>query len=170
MSKASGKVALVTGGASGIGRASAIEFARQGFSAIVIADVDVGGAEGTCSIIKTEFGANAAFFKTDVSEEEDVRALLNGIRSQFGRLDCCHNNAGIEGDRAPTHDYSTETFDRVLAVNVRCVFLCIKHQVPLMLATAGNKGSIVITSSTAGLCCAAAVLMKPVFGMLALRD
>lgn len=70
--------------------------------------------------------------------------------ARFGRLDCCHNNAGIEGDRAPTHEYSTDMFDRVMAVNVRGVWLCMKHQIPLMLATANNEGAIVITSSTAG--------------------
>eukprot|EP00879_Flechtneria_rotunda_P011187 GHRR01011685.1.p1 GENE.GHRR01011685.1~~GHRR01011685.1.p1 ORF type:complete len:196 (+),score=58.58 GHRR01011685.1:169-756(+) len=92
------------------------------------------------------------FVKADVSQEEDVQQLIDSIDDKYGRLDVCLNNAGIEGDRAVTHKYSTEAFDRVMAVNARSVFLCLKYEIPLMLETAGTEGSIVITSSSAGMC------------------
>jgi NAD(P)-dependent dehydrogenase (short-subunit alcohol dehydrogenase family) len=143
----SGKVALVTGGSSGIGRASALAFAREG-AKVVVADVTVEGGEETVALIK-KTGGEAIFVKTDVAKAAEVEALINKTVATYGRLDCAHNNAGIEGPGATTVDYPEEKWDRVIAINLKGVWLCLKYEIPQMLKQGG--GAIVNTSSTAGL-------------------
>ncbi|MGE0822634.1 MAG: SDR family oxidoreductase [Candidatus Binatia bacterium] len=142
-----GKVALVTGGSSGIGRAAALAFAREG-AKVVVADVSVEGGEETARLV-IEGGGEAAFAKADVAHAADVEALIAKVVSTYGRLDCAFNNAGIEGPGAPTVDYSDEGWDKVIAVNLKGVWLCMKYEIPQMLKQGG--GAIVNTSSSAGL-------------------
>lgn len=142
-----GKVALVTGASSGIGRASALAFARDG-AKVVVADVAVEGGEETVRLIEAE-GGEAVFVTTDVSNEEDVKALINTAVETFGRLDYAHNNAGIEGEQAPTAESTKDNWDRVIAINLTGVYLCMKYEIPRMLEAGG--GAIVNTSSAAGL-------------------
>src|SRR5512132_1386850 len=113
-----GKVALVTGGASGIGRATALTFAREG-AKLIIADMNEEGGQQTVHMI-TEKGGEAIFVRTDVSKAIEVQALISKAVETYGRLDCAHNNAGISSrPRAPLHECTEETWDRVLAVNLK---------------------------------------------------
>ena len=109
------RVALVTGAASGIGRASALAFAREG-AKVVIADVNEKGGEETLEAIKSS-GGEALWIRTDVSKAGDVKGLIKKIIDIYGRLDCAHNNAGIEGATLLTGDYTEEEWDRVINVN-----------------------------------------------------
>jgi NAD(P)-dependent dehydrogenase (short-subunit alcohol dehydrogenase family) len=143
----SGKVALVTGAASGIGRACARLFAEQGAS-VIVSDVAAEGGEETVRLIE-EAGRKAAFIRADVSDAKEVEALVGEGVETFGRLDCAVNNAGIEGVLAPTADYPEEAWNRVLAINLTGAFLCMKHVIPLMLE--GGGGSIVNMASILGL-------------------
>jgi len=142
-----GKVALVTGGGSGIGRASALTFAREG-AKVVISDIVVAGGEETVRMVKA-VGGEATFVKADVSKAAEVEALMKKVVETYGRLDCAFNNAGIEGEIKPTAECSEENWDRTLAVNLKGVWLCMKYEVPVMLKQGG--GAIVNTSSVAGL-------------------
>lgn len=142
-----GKVALVTGGASGIGRASAIAFARAGAKVVVADCAETEGRE-TVEVIRAA-GSEAAFVRADVSQAGDARALIEKTVATYGRLDCAHNNAGIEGQRARTATCTEENWDRTLAVNLKGVWLCMKYEIPQMLRQGG--GAIVNTSSIAGL-------------------
>jgi len=142
-----GKVVIVTGGGSGIGRASALAFAREG-AKVVVADVVVEGGEETVRLIQHNGGA-AIFVKTNVSKAAEVEALVARAVLTYGRLDCAHNNAGIEGPGATTVDYAEESWERVLAINLRGVWLCMKYEIPHMLKQ--GSGAIVNTASTAGL-------------------
>jgi NAD(P)-dependent dehydrogenase (short-subunit alcohol dehydrogenase family) len=142
-----GKVALVTGGSSGIGRASALAFAREG-AKVVVADVTVEGGEETAALIK-KTGGEAIFVKADVAKAVEVEALINKTVATYGRLDCAHNNAGIEGPGATTVDYAEEAWDRVIAINLKGVWLCMKYEIPQILKQ--GVGAIVNTASTAGL-------------------
>ena len=142
-----GKVALVTGGSSGIGRASALAFAREG-ARVVVADITVEGGEETVALIK-KTGGDATFVKADVAKASEVEALVNTTVAIYGRLDCAHNNAGIEGPGATTVDYAEEAWDRVIAINLKGVWLCMKYEIPQMLKV--GAGAIVNTASTAGL-------------------
>jgi len=143
-----GKVALVTGGASGIGRATALTFAREG-AQLVIADMHEEGGQQTVHLI-TEMGGEAIFVRTDVSKAVEVQALLSQAVATYGRLDCAHNNAGISGGRhALTAEYPEETWHQVIAVNLTGVWLCMKYEIPQMLQQGG--GVIVNTASVAGL-------------------
>lgn len=142
-----GKVALVTGGSTGIGRASALTFAREG-AKVVVADVVVDKAEETVRLIK-EAGGDARFVKTDVTHAAEVEALVQQVVDTYGRLDCAHNNAGIEGAVATTAEYKEEDWDRVIQVNLTGVWLCMKYEIPQMLKQGG--GAIVNTASGAGL-------------------
>lgn len=144
----SGKVALVTGAASGIGRACARLFAEGGAS-VIVSDVAAEGGEETVRLVE-EAGGKAAFIKADVSNAGEVEALLSGTMETFGRLDCAVNNAGIEGLLAPTADYPEEAWNRVLAINLTGAFLCMKHEIPKMLE-GGGGGSIVNMASILGL-------------------
>ncbi len=142
-----GKVALVTGAASGIGRASALAFAREG-AKTVVADVLVEGGGETVWIIK-ESGGDALFVRTDVSKAAEVETLIQKIVETYGRLDYAHNNAGIAGADAPTADCTEENWDHTIAINLKGVWLCMKYEIPQMLKQGG--GAIVNTASTAGL-------------------
>ena len=141
-----GKVALVTGGGSGIGRASALAFAREG-AKVVVADVQVIGGEETARMIK-DTGREAIFVKADVSKASDVEKLISTAVRTYNRLDCAHNNAGIEGVSASTTDCTEENWDRVIDINLKGVWLCMKYEIPQMLRQKG--GAIVNTSSVAG--------------------
>ncbi len=141
-----GKVALVTGAASGIGRASALVFGREG-ARVVVSDVDVQGGAETVDLVR-KAGAEASFVHADVSRESDVASLIEQTLATFGRLDCAHNNAGLSGTAAPLHELQIDDWSRILAVNLTGVFLCMKHEIPQMIAQGG--GAIVNTSSAAG--------------------
>lgn len=141
-----GKVALVTGGASGIGRASALAFARAG-ARVVVSDVAIAGGEETVALIHAE-GGDADFVRADVSRGEDVQALVAATVARYGRLDCAHNNGGIEGPLAATADCSEEDWRRVIDVNLTGVWWCLKFELAEML---GRGGAIVNTASVSGL-------------------
>jgi NAD(P)-dependent dehydrogenase (short-subunit alcohol dehydrogenase family) len=141
------KVALVTGAASGIGRACARLFAEQGAS-VIVSDVAAKGGEETVRLIEAA-GGKATFVRADVSDPKEVEALISGTMEIFGRLDCAVNNAGIEGVLAPTADYPEETWNRVLGINLTGAFLCMKHEIPRMLE--GGGGAIVNMASILGL-------------------
>jgi NAD(P)-dependent dehydrogenase (short-subunit alcohol dehydrogenase family) len=142
-----GKVALVTGAGSGIGRATALAFAREG-ARVVVADVVADGGKETLRLIE-EAGGEGVFIEGDVSVATDVRTIVRTALEEYGRLDTAFNNAGIEGALAPTAECTEENWDRVLGVNLKGVWLCMKHEVPIMLEQGG--GSIVNTASVAGL-------------------
>lgn len=141
-----GKVALVTGAASGIGRASAFAFAREG-ARVVLADVALEEGESVAAAIR-EAGGDARFQATDVREEAQVVALIAAAVEAFGRLDCAHNNAGVSGAEGAVHDLELEGFEGTLRINLIGVFLCMKHELRAMRKA--GKGSIVNTSSGAG--------------------
>ena len=142
-----GKVALVTGAGSGIGRATALVFAREG-AKVVVSDIVVEGGEETVQQIKAA-GGEAIFVKADVSKGADVEALITQTVETYGRLDCAFNNAGIEGGVKPTIDCTEEEFARTIAVNLTGVWLCMKYEIQQMLSQGG--GAIVNTASVAGL-------------------
>src|ERR1700749_2835576 len=146
------KIALVTGGASGIGRATALAMAREG-ARVAVADRSEDSAAATVALINAG-GGQAIASGGDVASETDVAAMVARTVSAFGRLDCAFNNAGVApasvgpgGQR--THELSRESFDRMLAINLTGVFLCMKYQIAQMLAQGG--GAIVNTASIAGL-------------------
>ena len=143
-----GKVALVTGGSSGIGRASALAFAREG-ARLVVADVDVEGGQHTCRLIE-QAGGEAVFVATDVSQAAQVEAAVKRTIDRYARLDYAHNNAGIEGMvLTPTAEWTEEAWNRVIGVNLKGIWLCMKYEIPHLLKQAG--GAIVNTASIAGL-------------------
>jgi NAD(P)-dependent dehydrogenase (short-subunit alcohol dehydrogenase family) len=142
-----GKVALVTGASSGIGRAAAIAFSREG-AKTVVSDLNNEGGNETVKLIR-EIGGEALYVHADVSRAEDVKALIAITLDRFGRLDFAFNNAGIEGQSAPAADQTEENWDGVLGVNLKGVWLCMKYEIPVMLAN--GCGSIVNCSSVAGL-------------------
>jgi NAD(P)-dependent dehydrogenase (short-subunit alcohol dehydrogenase family) len=142
-----GKVALVTGGGSGIGKATAMAFAREG-AKVAIADYVPEGGERTAKEIVAA-GGEAIFIHADVAVGNQVEAMVNKIVQTWGRLDCAHNNAGIEGRMANVAECTEENFDRVIAINLKGVWLCMKHEIPQMLKHGG--GTIVNTASVAGL-------------------
>jgi NAD(P)-dependent dehydrogenase (short-subunit alcohol dehydrogenase family) len=143
-----GKVAIVTGAASGIGRASAIGFARDGAS-VVVADIDPVGGRETVRLI-TEAGGQACFAETDVADSASVQAMVATAISQYGRLDFAHNNAGIVGAGAPIAELDEAVWQRGIGVMLTGVFLCMKYEIPHIVAQ-GPGGAIVNTSSGAGL-------------------
>jgi NAD(P)-dependent dehydrogenase (short-subunit alcohol dehydrogenase family) len=143
-----GKISLVTGAGSGIGRATSLVMAREG-ATVVVSDINADSAEETLSAIK-EQGGDGMFVHADVSRANDVEAMVGQIVAAYGRLDCAHNNAGIEGFMAGRlHEYPEDQWDRLIDVNLKGVWLCLKHEVPQMLAQGG--GAIVNTASAAGL-------------------
>jgi NAD(P)-dependent dehydrogenase (short-subunit alcohol dehydrogenase family) len=141
-----GKVALVTGGSSGIGRAAALAFAREG-ARVAVADVLPAGEE-TLAQIRTEAG-EGIFVRADISSGADVEALVRTVVRQYGQLDAAFNNAGIEGTMATTVDCTEENFDRTIAVNLKGTFLCMKQEIPEMLKR--GRGAIVNNASVAAL-------------------
>ncbi|HYL59611.1 MAG TPA: SDR family oxidoreductase [Candidatus Acidoferrales bacterium] len=147
MDRLKGKVAIITGAASGIGRATAIKFAGEG-AAVVVADLNTDGGEASVRDCK-ENGGRAIFQKTNVSAEAEIKALVARAVKEFGRLDIIYNNAGIGGAIGPLEQISVEDWDRSQAVLLRGVFLGIKHSVPEMRKIGG--GSIISTASVAGI-------------------
>ena len=142
-----GKVALVTGGGNGIGRATCAAFARAG-AKVVVVDRDSAGAQATAGIIRQN-GGEALAVTADVTTSADVGTYVKAALDQFGRIDCFFNNAGIEGKVAPTAEYDEATFDAVLGVNVKGVFLGLRHVLPEMIRQ--GSGAVVNTASVAGL-------------------
>ena len=142
-----GKVAIVTGGGSGMGRATARAFSAAG-AAVVVADVNVDAGEAVASELR-ESGGEALYIKTDVSKADDVEAMVNGTVEAFGRLDCAFNNAGVGGHLGFIHEYPEEWFDLMVNVNLKGVFLCLKYEIAYMLEHGG--GAIVNNSSSEGL-------------------
>lgn len=141
------KVVLITGGGSGIGRAAALAFVREG-AAVAVADIDADGGQETVRLVM-EAGGEAIFIQTDVSQSAEVAALIGQVVENYGRLDCAINNAGIEGPLMKTADISEDDFDRIIAVNLKGVWLCLKHEIPQLLKQGG--GVIVNTASVSGL-------------------
>jgi NAD(P)-dependent dehydrogenase (short-subunit alcohol dehydrogenase family) len=142
-----GKVVLVTGGGSGIGRATALRLAQEG-AKVMIADYMQEGGERTVKMIK-DGGGTAGFVQADVSITQQVQAMVARTVEVYGRIDGAFNNAGIEGRMATTVETSEENFDRTIAINLKGVWLCMKYEIPQMLKQGG--GSIVNTASVAGL-------------------
>ena len=142
-----GKVALITGGSTGIGRATAQIFAREG-AQVGVADVNADGAEETVRLIQAAGGA-ALFIRADVSQAADTEAMVRTVVETYGRLDCAFNNAGIEGEMQSTQDYSEAVWERVMGINLKGVWLSMKAEIQHMLGHGG--GAIVNTASAAGL-------------------
>ncbi len=147
MSSMQEKVALVTGASAGIGRAAALAFGREGAS-VVVADIDVERGEATAVEIE-RLGGDAIFVRTDVSSADDVAAMVARAVARFGRLDYAFNNAGVEGSPMPTAECSLDNWNRTIGINLTGVFLCLREEIPKMLATGG--GAIVNNASVAGL-------------------
>ncbi|HEY4041607.1 MAG TPA: glucose 1-dehydrogenase [Rhodopila sp.] len=142
-----GKVALITGGGGGIGRATALGFALRGAKVMVVdADADTGHA--SVDII-AQRGGSAAFVRADVTQSASVREYVEKTLAAYGRIDAFFNNAGIEGKVVPTQEFDEEVFDRVIAVNLKGVFLGLRHVLPVMLTQ--GSGAVVNTASVAGL-------------------
>jgi NAD(P)-dependent dehydrogenase (short-subunit alcohol dehydrogenase family) len=147
MKEFDGKVALVTGGGSGIGRATALAFAREG-AQVVIGNRNVQRGEETVSMIR-DAGGKASFKRTDVLVAAEIEALVDHAVKTYGRLDLAFNNAGIEGDVAPLIELTEANYDAIMDVNVKGVWLSMKYEIPRMLEHGG--GAIVNCSSVAGL-------------------
>jgi NAD(P)-dependent dehydrogenase (short-subunit alcohol dehydrogenase family) len=143
----SGKVALVTGATSGIGKATAIAFAQAGAKVVLAGRREEEGAK-VVEIIE-QAGGEALFVRTDVSKEQDVVTLLARTLERFGRLDCAFNNAGIYLDQGPVTQSTDDVYERTMDVNVRGVLYCMKHQIPVLLQHGG--GAIVNNASALGL-------------------
>jgi NAD(P)-dependent dehydrogenase (short-subunit alcohol dehydrogenase family) len=143
-----GKVALVTGAGSGIGKATALAFAKEG-AKVVVCDVDVNSGELTVQDIEAA-GGHATFINTDVSKSHDVQAMIEKTIDTYGQLDCAFNNAGIEGSvGVPIAEAEEEVWDKVIDINLKGVWLCMKYELAQMVKQGG--GTIVNTASVAGL-------------------
>ncbi|SNQ45256.1 2,5-dichloro-2,5-cyclohexadiene-1,4-diol dehydrogenase [Frankia canadensis] len=143
-----GKVALVTGAASGIGRASAMAFAREG-AMVTVADVDADGGAETVRLVEAA-GGEAIFVRCDIADEDDVRSAVAVTVERFGRLDCAHNNAGLGHGQAKLAEIDRNRWDRTVAVNLTGTWLCLKYEIQHMLER-GEGGAIVVTSSATSL-------------------
>lgn len=153
MGRFGGKVAFVTGGASGIGRATALAFAREGAIVVITTDKNLQGAEETIRAIHAH-GGEGLFIRCDVSREEDVRAALEEVERRFGKLDFAFNNAGVgpDGVRIPVMEIdqcTEEVWDKIVGVNLKGVFLCMKYEMRIMKAQ--RKGVIVNNASVGAL-------------------
>ena len=147
-----GKSALITGGGGGIGRATALAFAREG-ARVAVADLMAEAARETVALVNAA-GGQAISLSGDVADDADVRAMVDAVVGTYGRLDCAFNNAGIAGWQVDavgkkTAEWSEEAFDRMIAVNLKGVWLCMRHELPQMQTQGG--GAIVNTASIAGL-------------------
>jgi NAD(P)-dependent dehydrogenase (short-subunit alcohol dehydrogenase family) len=140
------RIALVTGGASGIGRATALAFAREGAQVIVV-DRDAAGGEHTIAEIRNS-GARGQFMRGDVSVSADVEGVIGNAAKGFGHIDFAINNAGVEGANKTVREYDEAEFDRVIATNLKSVWLCMKHEIDAM---PDRGGAIVNVASVAGL-------------------
>jgi NAD(P)-dependent dehydrogenase (short-subunit alcohol dehydrogenase family) len=147
MKQFANKVVLVTGATSGIGRATAIAFGREGAKVVVSGRRDQEGNDTVAEIRKA--GGEATFIRTDVTKESDVAALVAKTLSTYGRLDAAFNNAGVEGTLGPVHEKTGKDFHEIMDANVLGVLLSLKHEIPAMLKQGG--GAIVNTSSVGGL-------------------
>lgn len=147
MSTFAGKVALVTGGTSGIGRTTAIAFAQHGANVVVVGRSQDEGEE-TVSLIR-KAGTEGLFLSADLTQASEVEALFNQAVEKFGHLDCAFNNAAIEGTMEPFTEMSEANFDKIIATNLKSVWLCMKHEIQQMLKS--GSGAIVNTSSMGGL-------------------
>src|SRR6266571_5660332 len=147
MSQFTGKVALITGGNAGIGRAAAIEFAKQGAKVVVSGRREKEGHEITAEI--KALGGEAIFVRTDVTKASDVKAMIAQTLATFGRLDFAFNNAGVEQALTPLPEQTEETYNQIMDINVKGVWLSLKYEIPAMLKAGG--GAIVNNSSAAGL-------------------
>lgn len=147
MRRMEGKVALATGSASGIGRATALAFAEQG-AKVGVADLDTDGGYETLRMIRQK-GGEGVFVPTDVTRAAEVEAMVHKVVRTFGGLDYAFNNAGIVGTPSSTVECTEENWDRVIAVDLKGVFLCMKYEIPFMLKQ--GHGAIVNTASVAGL-------------------
>jgi len=145
MGRVSGKVAVVTGGASGIGKEACLLLAKEG-AKVVVADMDSSGVAVAAEISRS---GEAIFLKLDVSEEASVEKAFAEVHDRFGRIDILVNNAAITGVRKPTHEITAEEWDRVMDVNVKGVFYCTKHAIAYMKAAGG--GSIINIASVIGM-------------------
>lgn len=143
-----GKVVMVTGAGSGIGRAGASIFAREGAAHVYVADRDEAGGEAAVAEV-TGAGGKATFLPADVTDEAAVAQLVRRVVDEQGRLDCAWNNAGITDASRPFHELDLEHWDQMIKVNLTAAFLCMKHELVQMVAQGG--GAIVNTSSGAGL-------------------
>jgi NAD(P)-dependent dehydrogenase (short-subunit alcohol dehydrogenase family) len=158
MPKLAGKVALVTGGGGGIGRATSLAFAREG-ARVAVVDINADAARRVAHDVAS-LGGEAIALKTDVSASAQVEAMMRDIVARFGRLDIAFNNAAIDIEHEPLAKATEETFDRLMAVNVKGVWLCMKYEIEQMLLQGGG-GAIVNTSSVAGVVGAA---RQPIYG------
>ena len=144
-----GRIALITGGNSGIGRAAALAFAKEG-AKVVVAARRTDQGEGTAHEI-TQAGGDCTFIRADVSKPEEVEELVTKTVTTYGRIDCAFNNAAIEGGMKLLTDFTEEEFDNIINVNLRGVWLCLKHEIQQMLRQEPAGGAIVNTSSVNGL-------------------
>ncbi len=147
-----GKSALITGGGGGIGRATALAFAREG-ARLAVADFNEQAARDTVALVNAA-GGQAMTLTGDVTDSAAVQAMVAAVVAAYGRVDCAFNNAGIAGFQVDasgkrTHEWADDSFDRMIAVNLKGVWLCMKHELPQMIAQGG--GVIVNTGSIAGL-------------------
>ncbi|MSO76305.1 MAG: glucose 1-dehydrogenase [Alphaproteobacteria bacterium] len=142
-----GKVALITGGGNGIGRATAMAFAARGAKVMVV-DRDAAAGEAVAGAIRQQ-GGDARFTAADVTRSAEVQAYVKATLDAFGKIDCFFNNAGIEGKVAPTSEYDEAMFDQIMSVNVKGVFLGLRHVLPVMIRQ--KTGAVVNTASVAGL-------------------
>jgi NAD(P)-dependent dehydrogenase (short-subunit alcohol dehydrogenase family) len=142
-----GKAVVVTGGAGGIGRAACLGFAAEG-AAVLVADMDAAEGERTVELVR-QAGGTAQFQPVDVTRDADCKAMVTAALDQYGRLDVAFNNAGIGTSGFALAEEEESTFDRMIAVNLKGVFLCMRHEIAAMLE--GGGGTIVNTSSVAGL-------------------
>lgn len=143
-----GKVCLVTGGGSGIGRAAALKMAEEGAAAVLVAgrrEAEIESAAAECRML----GSQALAIRTDVTQEDDVERLVRAAVERYGRLDVAFNNAGFQERRAPLEEQGGAVYDDVFDANVRSIFLCLRHQLPVMFAR--GEGSIVVNASVSGI-------------------
>ena len=131
MGVVSGKVALVTGSGAGIGRAAALKFAEEG-AKVIVSDVNIDGGNETVALVKQK-GGDAVFARADVAHAADVKALVMKAVDTYGQLDCACNNAGMEGNVVPIAEQSEDNFNRVMTVNAKGTFLCLKYEIVHML-------------------------------------
>jgi NAD(P)-dependent dehydrogenase (short-subunit alcohol dehydrogenase family) len=145
--KLAGKTAIITGGGGGIGRSTAVRFAKEG-ARVAVADIDAAIGEETVSLIKRD-GGEAIFIKTDVTDSDEIKALIDTTTSTFGALHILFNNAGVGNSEVRSVDLAEQEWDRVIDINLKGVFLGIKYAIPELIKAGG--GAIINTSSLLGL-------------------